>query len=216
MEILTMVLLALALNIDALGAGTAYGMRNIKLPLNSLLIISCMSAAAITLSMLAGHALSAYVSETFAHYLGGTLLVVIGAWVLYQSLRDHKSDFKEIEQEENSGPVVQIRIKSLGLVIQVLREPTRADLDRSGVISPTEAILLGLALAMDAFVAGFAVSMLGFSVLLTATIVGIGHLVLAYAGVLLGKGFATTAIGRQLSVIPGCILIVLGLFQFYG
>ena len=175
-----------------------------------------MSAAAITLSMLAGHALSAYVSETFAHYLGGTLLVVIGAWVLYQSLRDHKSDFKEIEQEENSGPVVQIRIKSLGLVIQVLREPTRADLDRSGVISPTEAILLGLALAMDAFVAGFAVSMLGFSVLLTATIVGIGHLVLAYAGVLLGKGFATTAIGRQLSVIPGCILIVLGLFQFYG
>lgn len=213
MELLTLVLFALALNMDAFGAGTAYGVRNIKLPLISVLIISCMSMAAITLSMLAGHTLANYISETFAHRLGGILLMGTGIWVLIQSLRDHRK--KPLNSEETQSPVMEIHIRSLGLVIQVLREPTRADLDRSGVISPGEALLLGLALSMDAFAAGFAVSMFGFSVWLTAVIVGAGHLFLTYTGLFLGRGVAATALGRQLSAVPGCILIALGIFNIY-
>ncbi len=214
MEILTLVLFALALNLDAFGAGTAYGIRNIKLPLTSILIISAMSMAAIAISMLAGHTLSNYIPETIAHRLGGILLMAVGLWVLIQSLRDHRN-VTTAEDEGKQGTVMEIRIHALGLVIQILREPARADLDRSGEISPREALILGLALSMDALAAGFAVSMLGYSVLLTAFIVGVGHLILTYAGLILGKGIGATTIGRQLSAIPGCILIALGIFKIY-
>jgi putative sporulation protein YtaF len=214
MEILTLVLFALALNLDAFGAGTAYGLRNIKLPFTSVLIISGMSMAAITVSMLAGHTLSGYIPETVAHRVGGILLMAVGLWVLVQSLQSHRNGTVS-EHESRYGTVMEIHIRSLGLIIQVLREPSRADLDKSGEISAREALLLGLALSMDALAAGFAVSMLGFSVLTTAVIVGAGHLILTYAGLILGKGAAATAIGRQLSAIPGCILITLGILKIY-
>ncbi len=111
--------------------------------------------------------------------------------------------------------MAQIRIKTLGLVIRVLREPHQADLDKSGTISTREALLLGAALAMDALGAGFAVSMLGFGVISTALMVGVGHLLLTYSGLYTGRSLGNTAWGSHLAALPGCILITMGLFKLH-
>ncbi|RYD06864.1 sporulation membrane protein YtaF [Desulforamulus aquiferis] len=211
MEFLTLVAFALALNMDALGTGVAYGFRKIRIPFTSLLIISGMSVLTIVFSMSAGKMVSQLISPEFAHRLGGIILLLVGIWILIQSLQDAKRD----NQKEVKPTLMQIRIKSLGLVIQVLREPSKADLDNSGVISAREAILLGMALAMDAFGAGFAVSMFGFSIALTAAVVGLGHILLTYLGLLLGKYFSCSTFGKQLSMLPGCILIAMGIFKIH-
>lgn len=210
MELLTLMAFALALNMDALGTGVAYGIRKIRIPFTSLLIISGMSVVTILFSMTAGRVVSQLISPAFAHRLGGILLLLVGLWILIQSIRDNRQE-EQTEGLQVDQTVMEIHIKSLGLVIQVLREPSRADLDHSGVISAREALLLGAALAMDAFGAGFAVSMFGFSPLLTASVVGIGHIILTYAGLLLGKYFACSRIGRQLAMLPGWILIAMGI-----
>ncbi|ABO50125.1 protein of unknown function DUF204 [Desulforamulus reducens MI-1] len=212
MELLTLVVFALALNMDALGTGVAYGIRKIRIPFLSLLIISGMSVLTIIFSMTAGQMVSKLISPAFAHRLGGILLLLVGIWILIQSIKDAKQDNLE-DLAEFERTVMQIRIKSLGLVIHILREPSKADLDKSGVISAREALLLGIALSMDAFGAGFAVSMFGFSTALTAVVVGIGHILMTYAGLVLGKYFAYSSLGRQLALVPGCILILLGLFK---
>ncbi|MEW5898659.1 MAG: manganese efflux pump, partial [Bacillota bacterium] len=85
----------------------------------------------------------------------------------------------------------------------------------SGEISAREAFLLGFALAMDSFGAGFAACLLGFDLVLTAALVGIGHILLTYLGLLAGRGFSTTWLGKQFSVLPGCILILLGLAKLW-
>lgn len=208
MELLTLLAFALALNMDALGTGVAYGIRKIRIPFTSLLIISGMSVLTVLFSMLAGKMVSQLISPLFAHRMGGILLLLVGLWILVQSIRDTR---EEHLTEETT--VMQIRIKSLGLVIQILREPSKADLDSSGVISSQEAILLGAALAMDAFGAGFAVSMFGFSPLVTAAVVGIGHIVLTIVGLWLGKTCSCSNLGRQLAMLPGCILIAMGIFK---
>lgn len=213
MEFFTVVLFALALNMDAFATGVAYGMRRIKLPLTSLLIISSLSILAITLSMLAGNVLAGFLPEAFAHRLGGIILLVIGGWFVWQSLV--KNNTPVLSDADETKTLLRIRIYSLGLVIHVLREPHRADLDRSGEISTHEAFLLGAALAMDSFGAGFAVCLLGFNLLLTAALVGIGHIVLTYLGLLVGCGFSATWLGKQFSVLPGCILILLGLAKLW-
>lgn len=224
MELLTVIVFALALNMDAFGAGIAYGVRNIKLPLSSLIIISAMSALAIVISMAAGQLLLQFLPPSFAEKLGGVILLLIGLWILYQSLMANPGKQEKPEELINEEvctvggeqqTVVKIHIKSMGLVIQILKEPARADLDRSGAISWREALLLGLALAMDAFAAGFAVSMLGFSILLTAIVVGLGHILLTYLGLQIGRGVGALSLGRQFSALPGCILIALGLFKLY-
>ncbi|MEW6425426.1 MAG: sporulation membrane protein YtaF [Bacillota bacterium] len=209
MELLTITLFALALNMDAFATGVAYGMRRIKIPLASLLIISGLSVLAITFSMLAGNLLASFVPDAFARRLGGFTLLFIGSLFVWQSLR--RNSVHAADHTTETRTLLRIRIYSLDLVIHVLREPHRADLDRSGEISTPEAFLLGAALAMDSFGAGFAVSMLGFDLALTAALVGIGHLALTYLGLLAGRGFSATWLGKQFSVLPGCILIFLGL-----
>ncbi|MCG8402065.1 MAG: sporulation membrane protein YtaF [Firmicutes bacterium] len=217
MELLALVMFALALNMDSFAAGVAYGVRNIKLPVISLVIISLMSMAAISLSMFIGHALAGYFSATFAHRLGGVILMLIGLWVLIQSLQKSKREKRDDTNAKKKVPntLFQIHIRSLGLVIQILREPSRADLDHSGTISPREAVLLGLALALDAFAAGFAVSMLGFEILPTALIVGLGHFVLTYLGLQAGMGALASGVSRKISALPGFILITLGLLKMH-
>ena len=51
-------------------------------------------------------------------------------------------------------------IRSLGVVIHILKKPTRADFDRSGIITGLEALFLGVALSLDAFGAGIGAAML--------------------------------------------------------
>ncbi len=199
-----MCLFALALSMDALSIGIAYGIRKIRIPVASLFIISLVSAVAIYISMMAGSILASTVSLTAARCIGGLILTGVGVWILAQGLSGRSADNPE---------VVRVRIRSLGLVIQVLREPSTADLDRSGAINPGEALLLGSALAIDAIGAGFAVSMLAFEPIPTAVIVGAGQVVLACIGLIVGKTFSATTLGQKAGLVPGLILIALGLVK---
>lgn len=212
----TMAAFALALNIDAVAAGVAYGVRGIRVPLSSILIISGMSVAAIALSMSAGGMLAGFISTDAAHRIGGLVLLAIGLWILYQSLSNKKDRHGSGGKEELLPQTVfQVRIKNMGIVIKILREPHRADLDSSGMISSGEAILLGAALAMDSLGAGFAVSLLGFNILTTAVVVGLGHIIMTYLGLYLGRMAGATSFCRHVVTLPGCILIALGLYKIY-
>lgn len=211
MELLTVLIFALALSLDGFGVGVAYGIRKIKLPLSSLLVINLTSVLAITISMFAGRVLADFIPVSYAQHLGGFILMLVGMWVLGQALRNKNQP--EIKKTDNNKPVMQIRIRPFGLVIQVLTEPSAADMDHSGVISINEAGVLGLALAMDAFAAGFAVSVAGFRPWITPLFVGINQFILIKAGMLLGKNTSRRFFSKQFTILPGCILIALGIFK---
>lgn len=212
----TLAVFALALNIDAVAAGVAYGVRGIRVPLTSILIISGMSVAAITLSMSAGGVLAEFIPTEAARRIGGVVLLAIGLWILYQSMSEKKGrPLTGGEEEILPRTVLQIRIKNMGIVIKILKDPHRADLDSSGMISPGEAVLLGAALAMDSLGAGFAVSLLGFNLLTTAVVVGLGHIIMTYLGLYVGRMAGATSFCRHVVTLPGCILIALGLYKIY-
>ena len=47
--------------------------------------------------------------------------------------------------------IFNFEIKSLGVVINILQKPTEVDFDNSGTINGVEALVLGIALSLDAF-----------------------------------------------------------------
>lgn len=212
MELISIILFAIALSLDGLGVGIAYGVRQIRVPVSSLVIISITSACAIGLSMLMGHLLSKVVSPVMAENLGAAILVLVGIWIVIQTWiqRKHMDD-PQTEQQETQ--LVAIRIKPLGVVIQILKEPAKADLDQSGVIAGREAVLLGLALAMDALGAGLGAAMAGFKPIITPLVVGAVKFCLVGMGVFLGRNFIAGWLGDKATVIPGWVLILLGLKQ---
>lgn len=212
MELVSIILFSIALCLDGLGVGIAYGVRKIRVPVSSLLIISLTSATAIGVSMLMGHLLSSVISPTIAENLGAGILMLVGIWILGQAWVQQKH-LDDPPDEGHETQLVSIRIRPLGVVIQIIKEPTKADLDHSGVISGKEALLLGVALAMDALGAGFGAAMAGFKPLITPLVVGGVKFCLVGLGVKLGRSFIAGWLGDRAAAIPGWVLIFLGLKQ---
>jgi putative sporulation protein YtaF len=220
-EFLSLVLFAFAVSLDGFGAGVAYGMRRIKIPWFSLVIICLASSLAISLSMFFGHLTGSFFAPVWADRIGSFILVVMGCWIILQawksrairkSLVEEKGDKTSYakDNKENEKTVI-ISIRFLGIVIQILREPERADFDHSGTINTKEAAVLGFALAMDALGAGFGVAMTGFTPFLTPVVVGIFKFILVSGGLYLGAHKINGRLGEKAAFLPGVVLILLGI-----
>ena len=215
MELLSIIAFATALSLDGFGVGISYGMRKIRIPVLSLVVISLTSSTAIGLTMLFGHFVSQYISAEMAEIIGASILILVGLWILLQTWSKKGSHIKPGEKsvgEHNPEcqTILDFKIEAFGLVIKIMREPTVADFDKSGFISVKEALLLGLALAMDAIGAGFGAAMTGFTPLLTPLIVGIVKFLMVSLGVILGRRYAVNWLGNRAAVLPGWVLILLG------
>ncbi len=218
-DLLSVFAFALALSMDGFAAGIVYGTRNIRIPLMSLVVIGITSSTAIGVSMFFGHFVSNYVSVKLASVAGSLILILMGLRMVILTWSNSKIENaagegnEPGEEETKRKAILKFKIKSLGLVIQILQEPAVADLDKSGHINTKEALLLSLALAMDALVAGFGAAMTGFEPLLTPVIVGPASAFWVGIGVYVGKRYAANWLGGKAAILPGWLLICLGLVK---
>nr|WP_150959531.1 sporulation membrane protein YtaF [Aneurinibacillus sp. XH2] len=223
----SLIILALAVSLDGFGVGITYGLRRIRIQAFSIIIIAICSGLTILLSMQIGGLLSRLFSPSAASALGAFILIGIGIWSLYQMLskKDESNENSDSGKPEHEPAVsssahvnkaiVRIELKRLGLVIQILKTPSAADLDRSGGISPSEAALLGLALSLDAFGAGIGAALLGYNPYVTSAVIAISSGLFIAAGLYAGLRFAGFGWMRKLSLLPGCFLIMMGISKLF-
>jgi putative sporulation protein YtaF len=211
LKFVSLLLLAFAVSLDSFGVGLTYGIRKIRIPIRSIVIITLCSAIMIVTSMQLGLGLVAVLPESVIHMLGPLILICVGCWTLWQILRN---DDKE-EKSNDDVTVFKFEIRVLGLVVQILKKPTAADVDRSGIISPIEAMFLGLALSLDAFGAGLGAAMVGFSPWVTALLIAIMSGLFLAVGLRFGRWAAHLKWIRTVLYLPGCLLIIIGLVKLW-
>lgn len=210
------IIFATALSLDGFGVGISYGIRRIKIPLKSLLVICLSSALALALSMFAGNLIANFFSEKVAETLGGIALLLVGSWLVIQAWAHRLEPENGWESSDNTPfTVFKLTIPGLGLVIKILKEPAKADFDRSGEISINEAVFLGFALAMDALGAGLGAAMMGFSPILTPLAAGITKFFLVTLGLFLGSQSRITRLQGSLTFLPGMIIMFLGAVKMF-
>lgn len=228
-HVFSSVLLAMALSLDGFGAGVTYGLRKTRIPLLSVLIISLCSGLVLGVSMQAGALLQRFLSPSVASVIGAAILILLGLWSLYQQIRRRNESEEEAHarvkaedppcevsmasQEQLQRAVFSLEIPKVGVVIQILRSPAKADLDDSGSISPWEAMWLGIALSLDAFGAGLGAAMLGFSPLGTAAVVALFSGIFLMFGIRVGLRFAAKGGMRLISYLPALMLIIMGIMK---
>lgn len=228
-HVFSLLVLALAVSLDGFGVGAMYGLRKIRIPVLSVLIIGLMSGFVIFVSMQIGVAASAFLSPQVAQVAGAVILIGIGCWAVYQMMSREKSEVRDSpaasgnlsgeEAVSDAGEpgvqakVVSIELKRLGLVIQILRTPAAADMDRSGSISAQEAAWLGLALSLDAFGAGIGAAFIGYTPWVTSAVIAVSCGSFIYCGLKVGFRFSNVQWIKRLSVLPGCILILMGFLK---
>ncbi len=220
---LSVFMLGLAVSLDGFGVGMAYGVRNMKMPFMSIVIISLSSALAILFSMLTGKLVSSFFSSEAASMVGGIMLVGIGAWIMFQAFFNDKRSLWEGKraQEKNiengiEGEQKGSDKKYLSFYSDILKDPEKADFDRSGEIRGREAVVLGAALAMDAFGAGFGASMMGFNPFITSASVGVSKLIMLPAGFYLGNNYFAKHLGSRASYLSGFVLVILGILNLFN
>lgn len=194
--------LVIAVSIDGFGVGMTYGMRKVQVPLHALIIIMCCSGIVVLVSMTLGTVLRSFISPDIAGMFGGFILIALGLFSLFNGLRPEKANQKD--------GAVKHRLDDFK---EVLITPDKADLDQSGIISTSEALLLGMALALDAFGAGFGASMLGYSPLLTAASVACMSGLFLLCGIKIGVLLSRNKLLQRLTLLPPFLLIGLGIFN---
>ncbi|MGN1402573.1 MAG: sporulation membrane protein YtaF [Bacillus sp. (in: firmicutes)] len=210
-NVAALILLAFAVSLDSFSVGFTYGLRKVTIPLASIVVIACMSAGTIFFSMFLGGLLSGVLSPAFAEKLGGTLLIGLGIWVIYQNVRP----LQEVKEEIKSETVIAtIEMKYFGIAINILRKPMEVDMDRSGTITGMEAVLLGIALSLDAFAAGLGAAMIGFSPIVLACCIGLMSSLFIKAGMTFGSKLSSYSSLDRLSFLPGVLLILIGIIKW--
>lgn len=170
--------------------------------------------------MQVGVLLAHFVSPKIASAVGAIILIVMGLWSLVQMLVQKEKDqvLEPVKVEKLPKPLTQrqvftLEIRKLGLVIQILRTPSSADVDKSGSISGYEAMWLGIALSLDAFGAGLGAALLGFSPLPTSLVIALFSGSFLVMGMNAGFRFATKSWTRHMTALPALMLIIMGIMK---
>ncbi len=209
-------LLALALSLDGFAVGCSYGLKNTKLLPGAQLVIALITALLMSFSLFIGAFFATIIPAHISNIVSGLILILLGIWQLMQSWVSYlKLNNFSIDLPFPQEPLLaDIQIKSLGIVVKILKAPHEADLDRSGDIDNKEAALLGTALGLDAFITGFGVGLTKISFLIIP-VVALLQVGLLRLGLTLGCRFKTIWLNKSSFLIPGLLLIILGLIKIF-
>ncbi|KGK88110.1 sporulation protein [Desulfosporosinus sp. HMP52] len=210
-------LMAVALSLDGFGVGLAYGLRRIRIPVNSLIAIAMCTVLAMGVSMLFGGWVTLWLELIPARLLGAVILLALGVFQLGKAIRNGSEEvFPEAvpamayaQPKAVLEPVFRFQLQLFGLVIQVLKTPDIADVDGSGVISLKESLLLGSALAIDAFASGIGAAMAGMTLSVIGVVALTQIMMLRLGQQMAGK--IPVYWTSKAEYLPGVVLILIGL-----
>ena len=202
-------LLSVSLSMDSLFLGLAYGIKQTKIPLTSKLIICLFSILYAIAAILIGSSISTFLSKEVAKIIGGAILAIVGILMLISAFEQNKAITSDIALENTPKTIFKLFIKSLGITIEVLKNPQAGDIDRSGTIDFKEAFLLGLALSIDSLGTGIGSALSGLTGWYIPVAIGFFQLFFLSAGLFLGKVFPFKQENKLIKALPGTLLLAL-------
>ena len=201
-------LLAVSLSIDALGIGLSYGLRKIKIPILAKLIICFISMAFTETAILIGNIIKNFLPNIISKGIGSLMLLVLGIFIIVQAFIKKE---KPPKQKSSS-----FSFKFLGVTVNIIRNPSSCDFDKSCDIDALEAIYLGTALSIDSFGAGVSSAVTGLNSILIPLTVGLFQILFLYFGNILGKKVSSfkKLDSKVFVVLSGALMIILAAIRF--
>ena len=205
---LSFVLLAFVLSLDAFGAGFTYGLKQFRFPFHSHICcgIVCILCALVSVCM--GNLFAQFLPLWTGNLLSAGILFWLGIRMLLSSIKEYRGTVEKTTQRQS------LVLHLLGLTITVMVNPAKGDFNRSNTIDTGESIILGLALSLDSFGAGISY---GLSGSLWAFPLGVGcfHILLLTLGELLGRQCRKSMkkADAVLAFLPGILLLFFALYH---
>ena len=206
--LITIILLALSVSIDSLGIGITYGLRKTSLSTSAKFILFFVSLIVVAISVAFGYILISVLQANVIKIISVVLLCLMGILIIYEALNtNEKKEYK----------THKIFLKSLGITIQIIRNPISSDLNNSKIIEKNEALYLAFALSLDSICVGITSPTFGIYSLLFPILVPLFQFIFLNAGIILGKRLVlyNTSL-KKWNIISGILLIVIGILRGIG
>jgi putative sporulation protein YtaF len=211
MKLIYVLSLSVALGMDALVSGVAYGIKGIRVPPACLGIVGVVTVVCTAVVMGLTRWLSGFVDLRVAIGIGAAMLVALG---VYRLLLDFLN--RDVVLHERGRHALRHRKLTLTvgeLVIRIMLRPEEADIDRSKHISGAEAALLGVALAVDNMVAASAGTLGDLLPVYTPLAMGAVQVALISAGTYGCAWLVDHRVRFRLPYLSGATLVILGLIR---
>jgi len=196
-------LIALANNVDNLGARIAYSLQGTRVSLLVNLWISIITFLISYAAASSGAAAIGYFGAQAAASIAMIFLVALGAWMILQARKPawrEKQPFGGKQRES---------------LWTVLLKPQRADVDRSRHIDFKEGSVLGIALSINNIGGGVSGGIVGVDPFLVALLSALVSFVALWAGNYMAEFFVKRNITEKVGIVAGALLIALGIKQIF-
>ena len=211
--LISSILLAISTSIDSFGIGITYGVKNTKISLPAILILIIISISITSLSLCFGNILLLLLPNFILYFLGSFLLILMGVFIIFQSIYKPK----KLKKKDSSKKTYHFFIESLGLTIQIIKDPISSDLDNSKNIDWKEALYLGIALSIDSFCIAISGTFLGINSFIFPIMVASFQIIFISFGKFVGKNFIKllNISDNMCSILSGILLIFIGIAKFF-
>lgn len=202
-------LLVSSVCIDAFVASIAYGTNKIEIPILSSIIISGIGSLFLGISLLAGGFIKDFLPGNLPTILSFSILMILGIYRLFEGL------FKNyIQQKTSLDKPLKFKIFDMNFVLQVYADETKADFDKSKILTTKESIYLASALSFDSLAVGFGSSLVGNGYIRTVLLCFIIGIITVLLGVFIGKKLLEKS-NVNLSWLSGVILMILAINKLF-
>lgn len=196
---LSLVLVAISVNIDNFLVGIAYGTREIHIGYLGNLLIAVITSVGTAMSMLVGDVVMQFISVETSNILGSLILIAMSCWVM--------KDFFFKKVTVNKDP------NQKTFANELLDDPEKADADHSGSIELRESIVLAFALTLNNFGLGLGASISMLNLQLTVICSFFFSIISLWIGLKLGNRCASKYFGKYAPLLSGLLILVLGIYE---
>lgn len=196
----------LAVSVDSLSAGFAYGTSRVQIkPLAGLFLVFIPSVTITLMTRVGSFIFSLFPSRIFST-LSFLLLFSLGCEKLIESLTRHLA-----ARYPNIIGNWACKIKQLNIIFTIYFSPEDANTKDTKVLSAQEAFFLSLALSLDSILASMAFSCQVPSLIIFFLLAVLFHFLLFLSGYILG-GLVSKKFSIDLSWLSGLFLLLLALY----
>lgn len=199
-------MLIFALCMDSFLVSLAYGVKKIHIPMQSIWIITGIETAVLGISFYGASRLYTVINPDLCRYISTVIFLIIGLGNTFQNaikqfIKNHKRKIK-------------ISLHEILIVLDIMVDETKADLDHSKELSMKEASYLAFALSLDSLISGFAYGMQSIEIgILLLMNLGIGFLAI-YTGFYVGHSYKK-ANQTKFTWVSGILFLFLAMMKFF-
>ncbi len=205
-------ILAISSSIDSLGIGITYGIKNTKITIFAKIILFITSLFFASISINIGNFIGKFLPSVACNILSFLILFLMGLWIILQAFNSSPK-YKDVPEFNKTKKIHKFFIKSLGITIQIIRNPINSDLDNSNKIEAKEALYLGLALSLDSLCIGIGSGVIGTYSFTFPLFVAIFQFIFLSIGLIFGKKInnISNVPDNIWSIISGLLLIFISI-----